>query len=64
MAQSDMKSTPFNPILDLETVAQRAIALDGSKIRRVLGWKPTKRLEPETVKETVRSFVDAGVWRE
>lgn len=54
--------TPFTFFLDQEAVAQRCIALDSSKIERVIGWKPRRTFAPEGVQEMVESFQKAGVW--
>jgi hypothetical protein len=54
--------TPFTLFLDQEAVAQRCIALDSSKIERVIGWTPRRTFAPQGVQEMVESFQKAGVW--
>lgn len=56
--------TPISSYLDEETVAQRAVALDGSKMKKVLGWSPAVQLNSEGVREIIQEYKDAGVWGE
>ncbi|PWN44183.1 hypothetical protein IE81DRAFT_321582 [Ceraceosorus guamensis] len=62
MAQTEITSTPFTLFLDTEAVAQRTIALETTKIKNVIGWKPARRLDDSGFEEMISSFQDAGVW--
>jgi len=42
---------------------EHAISLDGSKARKILGFKPTKpKVEVEELKRIVKEFQDDGIW--
>ncbi|CAD6955051.1 unnamed protein product, partial [Tilletia controversa] len=42
-------ASPLTCFLDAETLANRALALDGSKMTRITGWKPTHHLSAEAL---------------
>jgi hypothetical protein len=42
---------------------EHAISLDGSKARKVLGFRPCKpRVEVEELKGIVKEYQDDGIW--
>ena len=52
----------FGTAID-DTVVEHAICLDGSKAKRILGFKPTKpRIEVDELKRIVKAFQDDGLW--
>ncbi|ORY20511.1 hypothetical protein BCR39DRAFT_562919 [Naematelia encephala] len=56
-------STPITPFLDEHAFRKMAICLDGSKAKRVLGFKPTRpRVEVDELKRIVKGFQDDGLW--
>ena len=43
---------------------EHAISLDGSKAKRVLGFKPTKpKVEVEELIKIVKEYQDDGIWQ-
>jgi hypothetical protein len=44
-------------------MVEHAISLDGSKARKVLGFRPFKpRVEVEELKRIVKEYQDDGIW--
>jgi hypothetical protein len=44
-------------------MTEHAISLDGSKARKVLGFRPSKpRVEVEELKRLVEEYQDDGIW--
>jgi len=59
------ESSPLTSFLDAETLANRALALDGSKLKRVIGWKPTQKLSAEGLLAIRAEFCSSGgAWPE
>ncbi|CAD6891639.1 unnamed protein product [Tilletia controversa] len=57
------ETTPLTSFLDAETLANRALALDGSKLMRVIGWKPTQRFSVENLLAVRSDYQGAeGSW--
>ncbi|KAK4685535.1 hypothetical protein P7C73_g4613, partial [Tremellales sp. Uapishka_1] len=56
-------SSPITPFLDEHAFRKMAISLDGSKAKRILGFKATKpEVEVEELRLIVRGFQDNGIW--
>ena len=71
-------STPITPFLDEHAFrsesphdrlmaelicAEHAICLDGSKAKRILGFKPSKpRIEADELRRIVKGFQDDALW--
>lgn len=44
-------------------IIEHAVSLDGTRARRVLGFKPSKpKVEVEELKRIVNEFQDDGIW--
>jgi hypothetical protein len=44
-------------------MTEHAISLDGSKARKVLGFKPSQpKVEVEELKSMVKEYQDDGIW--
>ncbi|EPQ28426.1 uncharacterized protein PFL1_04252 [Pseudozyma flocculosa PF-1] len=54
------RGTHLTSFQDPEALANRAIALDGSKIQRVIGWRPTVRIGTEQLQEMMDAWVRSG----
>lgn len=55
--------TPFTPTLPESLLSKHYISFDGSKIRRVLNWKPKfAKMDVEHVQEQVDKFKQEGIW--
>ena len=52
-APPPITDSPRSCFLNTADVAQRCIALDGSKAQRILAWRPEETLSKETVDETI-----------
>ncbi|KAH8915397.1 hypothetical protein BT69DRAFT_1310345 [Atractiella rhizophila] len=62
-SQPPIASTPLSPVLPREMLSHEPIALDGSKLARVTGWKPQyAKVEENVLKETLDRFKEDGVW--
>lgn len=45
-------------------MGEHAISLDGTRARRVLGFKPSRpKVEVEELKRIVKEFQDDGIWQ-
>ncbi|KAE8212002.1 hypothetical protein CF327_g4316 [Tilletia walkeri] len=57
------ETSPLTSFLDAETLANRALALDGSKLTKVIGFKPTQRLSAEALLDIRSGFRQtSGAW--
>jgi hypothetical protein len=70
-AFKSMSSNPRSSLLEpsslyellLTLMIEHAISLDGSKARKILGFKPSKpKVEVEELKRIVKGFQDDGIW--
>ncbi|KAL1410887.1 hypothetical protein Q8F55_001830 [Vanrija albida] len=58
-----IESTPISPFLDAHAFRKMAIHLDGSKARRVLGYKPARpRVEVDELKTIAQGFQKDNIW--
>jgi hypothetical protein len=60
-----ISNPPVNPFIPIELLSNEPRRLDGSKIERVVGWKPkaAPELTDELVKQTVELFkAEEGIW--
>ncbi|KAG0142696.1 hypothetical protein CROQUDRAFT_673380 [Cronartium quercuum f. sp. fusiforme G11] len=56
-------NTPFTPTLPVALLSKHHIALDGTKVRQVIGWKPTfSSMTVEAIQDQIQKFKDEGVW--
>ncbi|KAK0553931.1 hypothetical protein OC846_002328 [Tilletia horrida] len=57
------ETSPLTSFLDAETLANRALALDGSKLRRTIKWAPTETLSAEALLKVRSEFRQSeGAW--
>ncbi|KAK0520182.1 hypothetical protein OC834_007131 [Tilletia horrida] len=54
------ETSPLTSFLDAEALANRALALDGSKLRRTIGWAPTRHLSAEELLAIRAEFRQSG----
>lgn len=54
--------TPLTAYIDPELLTNRAVALEGSKIKKVLDWKPKHPFDAQGVKGCVDEMASAGIW--
>nr|XP_019001896.1 uncharacterized protein I203_05606 [Kwoniella mangroviensis CBS 8507]OCF65357.1 hypothetical protein I203_05606 [Kwoniella mangroviensis CBS 8507] len=65
LASSDppIESSPITPFLDEHAFRKMSICLDGSKAKRLLGFKPIHpRVEVSELKEIVKEFQEDRLW--
>ncbi|PWN47692.1 hypothetical protein IE53DRAFT_371252, partial [Violaceomyces palustris] len=54
--------SPISTFMDVEALSNKSIALDNSKIKRRVGWRPMERLDLETCDQVIKGFIEAGVF--
>jgi hypothetical protein len=60
-----ISNPPVTPFVPIELISSEPRRLDGSKMARVVGWKPkaAPELTEELVKEMVELFkAEGGIW--
>ncbi|GAA5934128.1 uncharacterized protein JCM15063_000562 [Sporobolomyces koalae] len=55
-------TVPISPQVPVDLLSPYPIALDSSALRRLTGWKPTRKLDVETVKASIEGFRKEGFW--
>ncbi|KAN0061093.1 hypothetical protein ACQY0O_006828 [Thecaphora frezii] len=56
------RDTPLTSFQDPDALAYRAVALDNSKIKRVVGWQPAVKIDKERFKELAEVWLKSGLW--
>lgn len=56
-------NTPFTPTLPVALLSKHHIALEGTKVKKVIGWTPKyTTMTEEVIKDQVEKFKEEGVW--
>lgn len=54
--------TPLTAYIDPELLTNRAVALDGTKAQKVLGWKPSHPFNLEEARKVRDEFAETKTW--
>ncbi|GAA6064749.1 hypothetical protein JCM10212_001601 [Sporobolomyces blumeae] len=55
-------TVPISPQVPVDLLSPHPVSLDSSALTRLTGWKPTRKLDVATVKESIEGFRKEGFW--